>query len=43
MDIPQSVRRNALNVYALLADAESAAHGKEAEPFTSTRSALWMP
>ncbi len=31
MDIPQSVRRNALHVYALLADAEAAAHGKEVE------------
>lgn len=31
MDIPQSVRDNAHAVYALLADAESAAHGKEVE------------
>ena len=32
MDIPQSVRDNAQAIYALLADAESAAHGKEVEP-----------
>ncbi len=31
MDIPQSVRDNAKAVYALLADAESAAHGKAVE------------